>query len=72
MIDNVEQSPNLNNNGMLTQKELNTIHMNTDLLKLMYWLILAGLYELIYSNHIKKYHFLPGATNSMKHNNIRY
>ena len=71
MIDNVEQSPNLNNNGMLTQKELNTIHMNTDLLKLMYWLILAGLYELIYSNHIKKYH-LPGATNSMKHNNIRY
>ena len=55
MIDNVEQSPNLNNNGMLTQKELNTIHMNTDLLKLMYWLILAGLYELIYSNHIKKY-----------------
>ena len=53
MIDNVEQSPNRNNNGILTRKEENIIHMNTDLLKLIYWFILAGLYELIYSKHIE-------------------
>ena len=70
MIDNVEQSPNRNNNGILTRKEDNIIHMLTELLKLIYWFILAGLYELIYSKHIKEYFFL--ATNSMKHNNMRY
>ena len=55
MIDNVEQSPNRNNNGSLTRKEDNITHMLTELLKLIYWFILAGLYELIYSKHIKEY-----------------
>ena len=54
MIDNVESSTIRNNNGILTRKEENIIHMNTDLLKLIYWSILAGLYELIYSKHIKE------------------
>ena len=54
MIDNVEQSPNRNNNGSLTRKEDNITHMLTELLKLIYWFILAGLYELIYSKHIKE------------------
>ena len=72
MIDNVEQSPNRNNNGILTRKEENIIHMNTDLLKLIYWFILAGLYELIYSNHDVSRPALPGATNNIKHNNMRY
>ena len=53
MIDNVEQSPNRNNNGILTRKEDNITHMLTELLKLIYWFILAGLYELIYSKHIE-------------------
>ena len=53
MIDNVEPSPNRNNNSILTRKEENIIHMNTGLLKLIYWFILAGLYELIYSKHIE-------------------
>ena len=58
MIDNVEQSPNRNNNGSLTRKEDNITHMLTELLKLIYWFILAGLYELIYSNHDVEYFFL--------------
>ena len=61
MIDKVEPSPNRNNNGILTRKEENIIHMNTDLLKLIYWFILAGLYELIYSKHIKEYFFLASS-----------